>query len=365
MTAVAYSAVAHVTVNEMVAVVVTQQLRLAARHIDEGKYPSKIIHELGRAGMFAGLADDNLDIKTQITSLTQVASVCAATAFCCWCQSALVWYLRNTTNLALQEKMLATTANGEILGGTALSNPMKNASGLENLLIKATEGNAKTGYVVSGTLPWISNIQAQSPFGIIFATADGPAMALVNADQQGLNIRSNDNYEVMAGTATVVVRFSDVKISPEMLLAKDAKQFIPLIKPGFILLQAGIGLGLIEQAAELIESSNRRQSSGLAGGLLLTSEQLREQLTSLHRCVEDQAEIIEANDDIPLAELYQLRLDLAELTIRAATSAQLVRGASGLVRGKRSARMLREAAFYGVLTPSIRHLNYELSKIND
>ena len=54
-------------------------------------------------------------------------------------------------------------------------------------------------------------------------------------------------------------------------------------------------------------------------------------------------------------ELFALRRELANTAIRAATAAQLVCGAGGLGCGRRSARLIREAAFYGVLTPSLRH----------
>jgi hypothetical protein len=45
------------------------------------------------------------------------------------------------------------------LGGTALSNPMKSFAQIESLLLKATPVDG--GYVVNGTLPWVSNLAAR------------------------------------------------------------------------------------------------------------------------------------------------------------------------------------------------------------
>ncbi len=68
--------------------------------------------------------------------------------------------------------------------------------------------------------------------------------------------------------------------------------------------------------------------------------------------------------DVGLGDLFALQLDLAEAAVRSATSAQLICEAGGLVRGRRSARLVREAAFYGVLTPSARHLSYALARLH-
>ncbi len=142
-------AVPEAPAGRSVAAIVEHALRPTARAIDEdGRYPREIMHELGAAGAFASLADGpggtvaQADMQPAIEASEAVAAACAATAFCCWCQGALVWYLRNTANTSLRESLLANAAEGAVLGGTALSNPMKNASGLEKLRLRETGRSA-------------------------------------------------------------------------------------------------------------------------------------------------------------------------------------------------------------------------------
>ena len=354
-------------VTQAISEIVDGRLRSAATAIDQqGEYPRSILQGLGEAGAFASLADGDeglvktIDLHSAITASRKVAAACVSTAFCCWCQGALVWYLRNSTNPALRQRLLARAASGQVLGGTALSNPMKYVTGLENLRLSAT-GQNDGASLISGTIPWVSNVEENSPFGMIFSQPDKPpAMALADSSMPGLSIKPNDNFETMAGTATVMARFENVPITEKNLLADNAVEFIGTIKAGFILLQAGIGLGIIEEAAAIIEQSRRTQPSGSEHGLLATSAQLQEQLGDLDNQVAQQAARASSGKPIADRELFGLRRELVLKAIRAATAAQLVCGAGGLGRGRRSARLIREAAFYGVLTPSVQHLDHIL-----
>ena len=328
----------------------------------ESAYPGRIMRELGEAGAFAGLAEENADLHTPIAATASVARLCAATSFCSWCQGALTWYLRSTSNSELRHAYLPKLASGRLLGGTALSNPMKAAAGLERLMLSGKR-LSDGGWEVSGAIPWISNIESGHKFGAIFATEDGPPiMALFDAVMPGLSLRPNDNFEVMGGTATVVARFMQVRISIDEVLAFDADEFINKIRPGFVLLQAGIGLGLLHAASDVMRSSGRAASGGLPGSLLATPGQVDELRGALAEQVKEQANQISAGIPPSMQETMSLRLSLAEAVIQAATAAQLMAGAPGLIKGRRAARLLREASFYGVLTPSVRQLSYLLAK---
>jgi len=350
--------------------VVEGQLRPAAVEIDrDGAYPRDVMRALGAAGAFVQLADGpggivgKADLAPTIEAVRMVAEECASTAFCCWCQAALTWYLRCTDNLPLRRRMLSGVATGEILGGTALSNPMKARCGLQDLMLKSAPADDGQGWRVSGVIPWVSNIEAGHPFGAVFSVPGAsPVMAVVDDTMEGLSIRPNDDYEVMAGTATVSTTLRKVAVGEDRLLARDAPDFIARIRPGFVLIQAGIGLGLLEAAARVMEATRRAHSEGLPGGLLSTPAQVRDTARRLHERVMLQAADIAAGERVSSEDLFALRLDLAEAAVRGATSAQLMAGAPGLLRGRRAARLLREAAFYGVLTPSVRHLSHVLER---
>jgi hypothetical protein len=57
----------------------------------------------------------------------------------------------------------------------------------------------------------------------------------------------------------------------------------------------------------------------------------------------------------------RLRLKSAELASQAAQSALLHTGAKGFILSSAPQRCIREAMFYSILTPSIKHLRKELS----
>jgi alkylation response protein AidB-like acyl-CoA dehydrogenase len=58
----------------------------------------------------------------------------------------------------------------------------------------------------------------------------------------------------------------------------------------------------------------------------------------------------------------ELRLQTAELALRAAQSALLHSGAKGFMTTGAPQRRMREAMFFAILTPSIKHLRKELAK---
>jgi hypothetical protein len=62
------------------------------------------------------------------------------------------------------------------------------------------------------------------------------------------------------------------------------------------------------------------------------------------------------------ATVMELRLQTAELALRAAQSALLHSGAKGFIITGAPQRRMREAMFFAILTPSIKHLRKELAK---
>jgi alkylation response protein AidB-like acyl-CoA dehydrogenase len=106
--------------------------------IDSGAlYPGDFMRKLGSLGAFASHANvKGVDLNPTIDAMSEVAEVCGSTGFMTWCQDALVWYVANTDNVALKDKLLARVADGAMLGGTGLSNPMKSFFGIEKLKLK-------------------------------------------------------------------------------------------------------------------------------------------------------------------------------------------------------------------------------------
>jgi alkylation response protein AidB-like acyl-CoA dehydrogenase len=162
-----------------------------------------VLRTLGGAGAFAQHAsagDGATDLEAAIEAMAIVAEECLATAFCVWCQDALVWYIANTENAELRGRLLRLVTAGKILGGTGLSNPMKALSGIEPLRLHGAR--VAGGWRVNGLLPWVSNLGDGHLFGICFAgEGDRLVMALAGCGDDGVTTRHNAHFIALEGTS--------------------------------------------------------------------------------------------------------------------------------------------------------------------
>jgi len=362
MTTAALHPVAASTGNalEGIRALVQERLRPDVVRIDtEGLYPKEFLHRLGAAGGFESHARSPEGIGAAMAVMEEVGGTCGSTAFLVWCQDACVWYLANTANEALRENRMTGIASGERLGATALSNPMKFFSGIEELKLKGKP--APGGFLVSGGLPWVSNLGAGHAFGCIFDVDGESVMALVDCNAEGLDLNRTAQFAALEGTATFALRFRDVFVRDESILARPAQPFAKKIRPGFVLLQLGMGFGIIKGAIDDCASADRslesvnRHRSDRPEALRERLEALREQALTLARTpLEESKEYIR--------EVFRVRLKTAELALAATQSALLHSGARGFIASSAPQRRCREAMFFAILTPSIKHLRMELAR---
>ena len=236
----------------------TKELRPLVNDIDlEGMYPEAVFRKFGKAGAFAqhvgNLTNGKPRLDLAIDAMSVAGEQCLSTSFCMWCQDALVWYLANTENTALKKRLLEDAATGTVLGGTGLSNPMKTFFGIETMRLKGQRIDG--GFIVSGTLPWVSNIGEDCYFGAIFAVETDPkrhVMMCVDCSAPGVEIAQNAHFTALEGSRTYSVRFTEYFVPDEMLLADPAEPFVRTIRAGFILMQCGMAFGLIEDCIRLM-----------------------------------------------------------------------------------------------------------------
>ena len=212
----------------------------------EGLYPVDVMHALGEADVFRQhLGSQNglgqTDLTTAVNAMAVVSRECMSTGFMTWCQDVLGWYIENSENTQLQQTALPAIAQGKVLGGTALSNPMKYFSGIEPLQLKATPVHG--GFIINGTLPWVSNLGPEHYFGAIARTDDSSAreiMFLMSCASDGFKLLRNAEFTAMEGTGTFACQFKDVFIAESRLLADPVQPYLKKIKAGFIMLQGGM-----------------------------------------------------------------------------------------------------------------------------
>jgi len=350
--------------------IVEEQLAPLTVSIDlEGHYPGAVLRALGQAGAYRHhLASQRpegvCDLAGAVQAMAVVSRECLSTGFMMWCQDALAWYLENSDNEALKAEMLPKVASGEVLGGTALSNPMKYFSGIEPLHLRAEQ--VEGGYVVNGTLPWVSNLGPDHYFGAI-CRVEGETprevMLLVPCASKGLDLKQLAHFTAMEGTGTYSCQFHDVFIPERLLLADPVQPYLARIKAGFILLQAGMALGLVEGCIGLMHDVEP-----LLGHVNCYLDDRPDELAEEAEEFKAAAAALAADpyDASPdyMQEVLEARLLGSELSLRAANAAMLHTGARGYLIDAPAQRKLREAYFVAIVTPAIKHLRKELDMLS-
>lgn len=355
-----------VTVAADVAQVAANDLAPLVRKIDQGLYPRDVMRAFGAAGAYRTHlpAGDVADLSQTISYMARAGEHCTSTAFCMWCQNALAWYIFASDNDALKDEIGSRVASGEILGGTGLSNPMKTFFGIETMKLKARRVDG--GYVVKGALPWVSNVEKDGYFGIVFEVegAEPPhrVMAVAHASATGVKITEDHDFVAMGGTATVAVQFRNVLIEDRFILADPIEPYLKRIRAGFVLMQCGMALGMVKSCIELMH-------------------QVRGQLGHVNSYLDEQPEDFEATAAELEAEIFELaktpfepsmayfrrvltaRLKGGEAAMAAAHWAILHQGARGYVGRGAAQRRLREAYFIGIVTPATKQLKKMLAEL--
>jgi alkylation response protein AidB-like acyl-CoA dehydrogenase len=353
-------------VVEMVRELSSRELAPIVQKIDaDAHYPETVMRAFGRAGAFAchlpGETPGGPDLVTANRAMAAAGEYCLSTSFCMWCQNALGWYIFASENEGLKTSLGRRVAVGEALGGTALSNPMKAFFGIEKVRLKGTRVDG--GYLVRGALPYVSNLGNDHYFGAVFEIADAPlryAMTIVSCAAKGVKLSDNTKFVALDGTRTFSVQLRDVIIPDSFILAGPSDAFIKRIRAGFVLLQAGMGIGLIRSCIALMN-----QVKGPLGHvnkyLEVQPERLAEELGAIEASVERLAVTPFETDQAYWRSVLEARLAVGEAAVGAAHAAMLHCGARGFVANATAQRRLRESYFVAIVTPAIKQLKKMLA----
>ena len=300
--------------------------------------------------------------RCAVQSIAALGEVCGATAFMAWCQNTLAWYVTNSGNPLLTARFADGVSTGTILGGTGLSNPMKTFFGIEKFKLKGRRVDG--GYVVRGALPWVSNLGPDHLFGTIFEIEDRPGeivMFLADCANPAITLQPCKPFLAMDGTGTYGVQFRDVLVPDELILAEAAGPFVRKIRSGFILLQAGMAIGLIRDCIAIM-----REVDGSLGHVNRYLPQQPANFEDLLTEIESETMQL-ARDPYNAEDSYwrrvvALRLRAGEASVAAAHAAMLHCGARGYLKSHRAQRRLREAYFVAIVTPATKQLRKMLAE---
>jgi len=353
--------------------------RLAPKVLDvdlKAEYPEDLLRDIGKAGGYRGAASpeyggNDLGLRHVVEVMEKVSKECLSTGFMIWCQTACARYIDKSDNAWVKERYLPRIVSGELLAGTGLSNTMKSADTIEDYRLSARR--AEGGYVINGVLPWVSNLGPDHVFTTgcpvrgVDGEVEGLAFVLVECSQPGFRLVDCAHFIGLDGTRTLACQFKECFIPDAMVLAQpgESAAYLTRIKPGMILAQMGMGLGLIDGCALLMEQSNRTHGhvnqylDDQVGDIAAALEAARTATYELCDAVETDADG-GARYGI---DVLKLRLAGGELSVRAAHAAMLHQGAKGYLVRNAAQRRLREAYFVAIVTPSTKHLRREIARM--
>ena len=341
--------------------IATRDLPGLTEAIDKGRYPIEVLQAIGEAGGYGLHLADGHALGATIESMASISETCLSTSFMDWCQNTLVWYILNSENAALKARFLGPTAAGKMLGGTGLSNPMKTIFGIETMKLKGTK--VEGGYTVKGALPWVSNLGPDHVFGAIFETeGGGRVMCLIDCADPAVALKPCEPFLAMDGTGTYGVQVRDLFIPDDMILADPAMPYIQKIRAGFILLQAGMAIGIVRDCIRMMKEV--RPSLGHVNKFLdVQPEDIEQQLAGLEAEVFELAAAPYDPSEAFWKRVVSMRLAGGEASVAAAHHAMLHCGARGYVAAHRCQRRLREAYFVAIVTPATKQLRKMLAEL--
>ncbi|WP_291010793.1 acyl-CoA dehydrogenase family protein [Hydrogenophaga sp.] len=335
-----------------------------------GYYPRSEMQQLAALGAMSAHLDAPAgrgDFGLAIRAMAEVSQVCGATGFMMWCQAVCGLYMQASGNQALAGDDLLALARGEVLGGTAMSNPMKSYAKIETLLLKATP--VEGGFSVSGTLPWVSNLGPDHVCGALAGVVDADGnvvrevMFLLRCNGQGVELPDCPSFSAMEGTGTYALRLKNHFIGAGEIMADPAKPFIARIRSAFVMLQCGMAVGVTQAAIDSMWA-------------------VEDQLGHVNQFLEDRPDTLQSELDALTARVMKLaetpfnpsveffidvldaRAHGAELSLRAAQSALLHQGARGYLMSSAVQRRVRESHFVAIVTPAIKHLRSEIARLS-
>jgi alkylation response protein AidB-like acyl-CoA dehydrogenase len=164
----------------------------------------------------------------------------------------------------------------------------------------------------------------------------------------------------MDGTGTYGVQFRDVFVSDDLILAAPAGPFVKKIRAGFILLQAGMALGLIKDCIAIMD-----EVAAPLGHVNRYLPQQPVQFRELYAEFEKEGMALASDpynsDDSYWRRVVALRLRMGDAAVAAAHAAMLHCGARGYLKSHRAQRRLREAYFVAIVTPATKQLRKMLA----
>jgi alkylation response protein AidB-like acyl-CoA dehydrogenase len=290
-----------------------------------------------------------------VQAIAEVSAECLTTAFLFWCQRVFIEYLLHTPNTDLRDTLLPDLLTARRAGATGLSNAMKYLGGLEPLRTRAVLHEEEIH--LDGHLPWASNLQVSRFVVAVAAQVDEhqAIVAAVPAEAQGVERSETFQLLGLQSSETASLTLRSVWLPYRWLLSDDAPAFLQRVRPGFLLLQCGLPMGIAQRALQ--EASAKMQ-----GAKAILEQRVETACRQWHRLQRRTQRLAQQRryGQSDLRRLFQTRIQWVDLAVKAAQIELEAAGGAAYFRDSGTARRWREVTFLPVLTPSTTQLALQL-----
>ncbi|MGC3907469.1 acyl-CoA dehydrogenase family protein [Corynebacterium propinquum] len=322
-----------------------------ASAVDKGEKPAR--HGLELLAQHGLLNTD--DLVATVRLVRGLAREDLSVAFSTWADLMVLTYLKAADSQHPQ--LIEAIENGTRPGVTGMASVFKYAAGAGDLDLQAQAVNG--GYKVSGKLKWASNL-ADDSIIVSGAHSDqgGQILFVVDGNAEGLTLGTPFGLLGLNATASAWVKFDEVFVAEENILTTSFPDYLPRVRPTFLLLQTSECLGVAESAIAAASGKTVGINEVFADDVAQTYDKITE-LISIQESIAEKAA---SGEQVAFTDLLRLRLNAAEAAVQAANLEIRVAGGAGYAQSSPASRRYREATFIPVQSPSEGQLKWQLAR---
>lgn len=322
-----------------------------ASAVDKGDKPARYgLELLAKHGL---LNTDGL--VSTVRLVRALAREDLSVAFSTWADLMVLTYLQAADTK--HPELIESLQNGSRPGVTGMASVFKFAAGAGDLDLHATATDG--GFQVSGKLKWASNL-ADDAIIVSGAHSDqgGQFLFVIDGDAPGITLGTPFGLLGLNATSSAWVEFNNVFVPTENVLTTSFKDYLPQVRPTFLLLQSSECLGVAESAIAAASGKAVGINEVFADDIAETYQQI----TELISAQESIAEKTDNGQQPAFADLLRLRLNAAQAAVNAANLEIRVAGGAGYAKSSPASRRYREATFIPVQSPSEGQLKWQLAR---
>ncbi|UUO07622.1 acyl-CoA/acyl-ACP dehydrogenase [Blastopirellula sp. J2-11] len=307
----------------------------------EENWPAKSLKACGDAGVFrwflsaeqGGMGWSDVDV---VRGYLKLSAACLTTTFVITQRTGACRRIAGSTNHLAQQRLLPDLASGAAFATVGISHLTTSRRHLSKPVLSATSDG--DSFLLDGYSPWVTGGVHADTLVVGATLEDGrELLAAVAGNAPGVSAESPASLVGLTGSATGMVKFSQVRVTPADLLAGPVENVMKVgvgAKTGG-LETSTLAIGLATAAAAYIRNEAIKRPD-----LSAPAESFAQELSDL------QTDLLSAAAGEPLCSTEQLRSRANSIALRTTQAALSAAKGAGYVTGHAVGRWCREALFF-------------------